>query len=237
MNKTLTDKLSAFILTSQSDLAEEVSYKKISQFVSLIEACDISISQNHFLTKTDLNHNLYFIDLYCSTKPSQLSSQILQLANSHKVILFNADESFDEKNALLAKVAGVFYCADRVDVILKGIECIKNGELWFKSATKDDALSAFIYAKRASIGQINSAKTNSLLETSRSEANPALPTLTKREKTIINLVSSGAKNKEIADKLHISPNTVKTHIYSIFRKTSSRNRIELITWNYQLATE
>ena len=55
------------------------------------------------------------------------------------------------------------------------------------------------------------------------------PTLTKRERTIIGLVSKGAQNREIADQLHISPNTVKTHLYSIFRKTSSRNRIELIS--------
>jgi DNA-binding CsgD family transcriptional regulator len=64
-----------------------------------------------------------------------------------------------------------------------------------------------------------------------------IPLLTKREKTIVSLVSSGAKNQEIADELHISPNTVKTHIYSIFRKTSSRNRIELIAWSMQLTAE
>ena len=60
-----------------------------------------------------------------------------------------------------------------------------------------------------------------------------LPRLTRREQTIVRLVSSGAQNKEIAEQLHISPNTVKTHIYSLFRKTSSRNRIELITWSQQ----
>ena len=57
--------------------------------------------------------------------------------------------------------------------------------------------------------------------------------MTKRENTIIDLVTKGSKNHEIADQLNISTNTVKTHIYSIFRKTNSRNRIELITWSLQ----
>ena len=57
--------------------------------------------------------------------------------------------------------------------------------------------------------------------------------LTKRENAIIGLVSKGAKNAEIAEQLHISPNTVKTHLYSIFRKTQSRNRVELISMTQQ----
>jgi DNA-binding NarL/FixJ family response regulator len=68
------------------------------------------------------------------------------------------------------------------------------------------------------------------LNTSPLQRSISSPDLTKRENTIIGLVSCGAKNQEIADQLHISPNTVKTHLYSIFRKTSSRNRIELISW-------
>ena len=52
--------------------------------------------------------------------------------------------------------------------------------------------------------------------------------LTSRERTIISLVSSGARNKEIAHRLCISEHTVKAHISSIFRKTQSRNRVELL---------
>jgi DNA-binding NarL/FixJ family response regulator len=84
---------------------------------------------------------------------------------------------------------------------------------------------------------MNSALSELLIKVNKSNQLPdnsqqqsiSLPSLTRRENTIIGLVSRGAKNQEIADQLHISPNTVKTHLYSIFRKTSSRNRIELIS--------
>jgi DNA-binding NarL/FixJ family response regulator len=61
-------------------------------------------------------------------------------------------------------------------------------------------------------------------------AEEILQVLTKRERTIIRQVSSGARNKEIADDLFISEHTVKAHISSIFRKTHSRNRVEVLRW-------
>jgi DNA-binding NarL/FixJ family response regulator len=66
-----------------------------------------------------------------------------------------------------------------------------------------------------------------------------LQRLTNRERTIIQLVSSGARNKEIAQRLCISEHTVKAHISSIFRKTESRNRVELLRWaqTYQSHSE
>ena len=54
--------------------------------------------------------------------------------------------------------------------------------------------------------------------------------LTTREKSVIKLIASGAKNEDIADQLNISSHTVKTHIYSAFKKTNSRNRVELANW-------
>ena len=38
---------------------------------------------------------------------------------------------------------------------------------------------------------------------------------------------SGKSNKEIADSLFLSPRTVETHLYSIYRKTGVPNRLAL----------
>jgi DNA-binding NarL/FixJ family response regulator len=50
--------------------------------------------------------------------------------------------------------------------------------------------------------------------------------LSTREAEVLLLVSSGLGNREIADRLFLSPNTVANHIRAILAKTHSANRTE-----------
>lgn len=52
--------------------------------------------------------------------------------------------------------------------------------------------------------------------------------ITKREAEIVDLIFRGRKNREIADKLFVSENTVKNHIQNICEKLSTSNRTEII---------
>jgi len=52
--------------------------------------------------------------------------------------------------------------------------------------------------------------------------------LTPRECQILQRLASGQSNKELARELHISPNTVKTHIARVYEKLEVRNRVEAI---------
>ena len=52
--------------------------------------------------------------------------------------------------------------------------------------------------------------------------------LTKCEREIIKLVTKGLTNKQIAQQLAVSPETVKKHLKSIFIKTGVRNRSQLV---------
>lgn len=52
--------------------------------------------------------------------------------------------------------------------------------------------------------------------------------LSKKEREIIILISQGRKNREIADSLCISEQTVKSHISHIFRKTNVNTRSQLV---------
>lgn len=52
--------------------------------------------------------------------------------------------------------------------------------------------------------------------------------LTERELEIVNYVCEGKSNKEIAEALFISQNTVRNHVYNIYRKLEVKNKIELI---------
>jgi DNA-binding CsgD family transcriptional regulator len=51
--------------------------------------------------------------------------------------------------------------------------------------------------------------------------------ISKREQEIILLICEGKSNKEIEEELFISLQTVKDHIYNIYRKTGVKNRVQL----------
>jgi DNA-binding NarL/FixJ family response regulator len=52
--------------------------------------------------------------------------------------------------------------------------------------------------------------------------------LTEREREVLEAVASGATNREIAERLFLSPHTVKEHTSSLYRKLSVRNRAEAV---------
>ena len=52
--------------------------------------------------------------------------------------------------------------------------------------------------------------------------------LTAREIIILKLVSKGCTNKQIADRLFISTETVKKHLQNTYKKLGANNRIEAL---------
>jgi DNA-binding NarL/FixJ family response regulator len=54
------------------------------------------------------------------------------------------------------------------------------------------------------------------------------PSLTQREREVLDLLTEGLSNIQIGDRLHLSPRTVEKHVSSLFRKTESNNRAELV---------
>jgi DNA-binding NarL/FixJ family response regulator len=51
--------------------------------------------------------------------------------------------------------------------------------------------------------------------------------LTKREKEIVDLISEGLSNKEIAVRLHIATHTVKSHVHNILEKLALSSRLQI----------
>ena len=51
--------------------------------------------------------------------------------------------------------------------------------------------------------------------------------MTKRERQVIELISDGSTNKEIAQKLHLSPYTVKSHVHNILEKLALNTRVQI----------
>ena len=60
-----------------------------------------------------------------------------------------------------------------------------------------------------------------------------LELLSGREQQVLSLVARGQSNAEIAAALHISDHTVKTHVASILRKLSLRDRVHAVIFAYE----
>ncbi|WP_440054754.1 response regulator transcription factor [Pseudoalteromonas sp. T1lg65] len=178
------------------------------------------------VTGTDISEvpedtRLLFIETAANDAWIKLKEQLVNLRVNCDIVLFNLDENPELANrALLSGIRGVFYTTDNADVLMKGIRLLLENQLWYRREVMCNVLNRVL--------QFNKDTLHKLTE---GDIEPVK--LTKREKAIIALMSKGAKNKEIAEQLNISPHTVKTHLYSAFRKTKCRNRIELLSWAQQ----
>jgi DNA-binding NarL/FixJ family response regulator len=52
------------------------------------------------------------------------------------------------------------------------------------------------------------------------------PALSEREREVLELIATGATNREIAERLYLSPHTVKEYTSTLYRKLAVRNRAE-----------
>ncbi len=129
----------------------------------------------------------------------------------HFVALFNVDQGHGiEQKAVSGGIKGIFYKENALEHFQKGIRAIFEGELWVSR----EVLAKYIMGK--STKDISSRQSEVLL--------------TSREREILAMICMGARNEDIAEKLFISPYTVKTHVYNIFKKIDVPNRLQAALW-------
>jgi DNA-binding NarL/FixJ family response regulator len=82
--------------------------------------------------------------------------------------------------------------------------------------------------------------TRRLIQTYVSRPRPSTKTehdgldeLTTREREVLGLIATGLTNAEIAETLHLSPLTAKTHVSRILMKLGARDRVQLVIIAYQ----
>ncbi|MGQ8365740.1 response regulator transcription factor [Glaciecola sp. 1036] len=208
----------AFILTRHTLDLNRRSKTSIGHFIDLLDACGYSAKigtiqpSNQTIAKTDF----CFIDAEFCNHNVLLNLPLVRQYPKLKKVIFNVDEKDQDFQyaALKLGLSGVLIKDESLDLTVKGLQQLKQDNKWFSRKL----LTRFI---------------NDTLQNSPNLASTKMvaePLLTKRELAITERIADGAQNQEIADNLHISVNTVKTHIYSIFRKTECRNRVELIKW-------
>ncbi|MEU3619420.1 response regulator transcription factor [Streptomyces sp. NPDC006872] len=62
---------------------------------------------------------------------------------------------------------------------------------------------------------------------------PGMERLTEREREVLGLVAAGLSNDDIAQRLHLSPHTAKTHVNRIMTKLHARDRAQLVVIAYR----
>ena len=119
------------------------------------------------------------------------------------------------------------------DKIFASLEAGASGYLLKR--TPPDQLLQGIRDVHAGGSPMSAQIARKVVESFKRERPPAdtASSLSDRETEILDLLSRGKRNKEIADLLFISPSTVHTHIHNIYEKLHIRSRSEAILRHLQ----
>jgi len=116
-------------------------------------------------------------------------------------------KEYDLTQLLLCyRINGVIAPETSVKSFKKALQVVYNGEIWIDQKHLTSLLHSS--SPLSSNGQING--------------------LSHQDKVIIQLITQGDKNKDIADKLCLSEHTIKAHVSRIYKKFNIHNRSQLV---------
>jgi len=127
---------------------------------------------------------------------------------STRVIVLTASE--DEAavvQAMRMGTAGIVLKQTATELLIKSIRKVADGEIWLDSRMTTAVMKEF--SQPAPVRE------------------PIKTVLSTREREVVGLVCQGFRNKEIAEKMFISEQTVKNHLHNIFDKLGVSDRLEL----------
>jgi DNA-binding NarL/FixJ family response regulator len=144
---------------------------------------------------------------------------LLAAASQARVLILTGSRDPEaHRDAVRRGALGVLVKDQAAEVLIKAIQKVQAGEVWLDRVTKGHVLEDI--------------RTRNLPR----DANPEqakIATLSDREREVLDLVSQGLKNHDIAERLFISDHTVRHHISAIFAKLEVSDRLELILYTYR----
>ena len=170
--------------------------------------------ENILLMMGKLKPNLVLLDLGLR---NQNSLQIVKLTKQHfpgtKIIVMDLIPlQTDVFEFVQAGVSGFILKDASIAEFLKTIRSVYQGLQVLPPHLTGSLFSQIVEHA------INGSKPSAIIESVR---------MTKRERQVIELISDGFTNKEIAQKLHLSTYTVKSHVHNILEKLALNTRVQI----------
>src|SRR5712672_3733101 len=158
--------------------------------------------------------DILLLDLKMPGLDGLATLQRLQAArNKTRVIVLTASDDKNEfVQAMKLGTSGIVLKQTATELLIKSIRKVHAGEIWLDSHTT-----------AAVMRQFSSPMESTPLGSRDRDRSP----LSQREREIVVLVAQGFKNKEMAEKMFISEQTVKNHLHNIFDKLGVSDRLEL----------
>ncbi len=197
-----------------------------SDFDIVGEACN---GQEAIVMVRDLDPDILLLDLRMPQLDGMSTLQALQTDAGHshtKVIILTAsEERTDFVQAMRLGSRGILLKQTSPDLITKSIRKVHAGEIWLDKDTTAAVIESFSNAAPS----VPSSSGSSGVPAPKPSSKPVRERspLSARELEIVQLVAQGYKNKEMAEKMFISEQTVKNHLHNIFDKLSVSDRLEL----------
>lgn len=127
------------------------------------------------------------------------------------VILLDTSKPHEVLDCFRAGARGIFSKQERLESLCKCIRSVHEGQIWARSIDLDYALEALANSPQV-----------------RATNYEGLELLSARERQVVQHMSGGMTNREIAQVLKLSPHTVKNYLFRIFDKLGVSTRTELL---------
>jgi two-component system nitrate/nitrite response regulator NarL len=166
-----------------------------------------------------LDPDVLLLDLKMPNLDGLMTLQRLQTTRTRtRIIVLTASEDKQEfVQAVRFGTSGIVLKQTATELLIKSIRKVHAGEIWLDSNTTAAVMRQFAAAEEPAAAPPPQPQPR---ERDRTP-------LSQREREIVALVAQGFKNKEMAEKLFISEQTVKNHLHNIFDKLGVSDRLEL----------
>ncbi len=145
----------------------------------------------------------------------QAARRIRELLPSTKVLMLTvSDEEDDLYEAVKAGANGYLLKEVSVEDVAAAIHAVVQGQSLISPSMASKLLREF----------------NALARQAAEREQLPAPVLTPRELEVLRLVARGMSNKDVADHLFISENTVKNHVRNILEKLHLHSRMEAVMY-------